>query len=86
MLFNFDRLSEPDSVAVMGILNLSPNSFYSKSYFSRIDDVLKYAEKMIKIGFQFVTVGSDQKFMANGANEAVKYMKKTNKSNETNGY
>ena len=46
----------------------------------------KYAEKMIKIGFQFVTVGSDQKFMANGANEAVKYMKKTNKSNETNGY
>ena len=45
-----------------------------------------YAEKMIKLGFQFVTVGSDQKFMASGANQAVKYMKKTNKSNEPNGY
>jgi 4-hydroxy-2-oxoheptanedioate aldolase len=45
-----------------------------------------YAEKMIKLGFQFVTVGSDQKFMASGANQTVKYMKKTNKSNEPNGY
>ena len=45
-----------------------------------------YAEKMIKLGFQFVTVGSDQKFMASGANQAVKYMKKTNKSDDSNGY
>ena len=45
-----------------------------------------YAEKMIKLGFQFVTVGSDQKFMASGANQAVKYMKKTNKPNDSNGY
>ncbi len=36
----------------------------------------EYAEKMIKIGFQFVTVGSDLKFMAVSANKAVNYFKK----------
>jgi dihydropteroate synthase len=59
MLFNFDHLSEPDSVAVMGILNLSPNSFYSKSYFSRSDDVLKYAEKMIEEGAHIFDIGEE---------------------------
>ena len=36
----------------------------------------EYAEKMIKIGFQFVTVGSDLKFMAVSSNKAVNYFKK----------
>ena len=59
MLFNFNHLSEPDSIAVMGILNLSPNSFYSKNYFSRIDDVLKYAEKMIEEGAHILDIGAE---------------------------
>ena len=45
---------------VAGIHNVSP----------------EYAEKMIKIGFQFVTVGSDQRFMAAAANDAVNFFKK----------
>ena len=36
----------------------------------------EYAEKMIKIGFQFVTVGSDLKFIAETAKKAVNYFKK----------
>jgi 4-hydroxy-2-oxoheptanedioate aldolase len=49
----------------------------------------EYAEKMIKIGFQFVTVGSDLKFMATSANKAVNYLKKStvlNKINPSNSY
>ena len=59
MLFNFNHLSEPNSIAVMGVLNLSPNSFYSKSYFSRIDDALKYAEKMIEEGAHILDIGAE---------------------------
>jgi len=33
---------------------------------------------MIKLGFQFVTVGSDQKFMALAGTKAVNYLKKNN--------
>jgi dihydropteroate synthase len=59
MRFNFNHLLEPDSIAVMGVLNLSPNSFYSKNYFSRIDDVLIYAEKLIKEGAHILDIGAE---------------------------
>ena len=36
----------------------------------------EYAEKMIKIGFQFVTVASDKRLMAGAANKVVNYLKK----------
>ena len=45
----------------------------------------EYAEKMIKKGFQLVTVGSDQRFMSSGAKESVSKFKKI-KSKETKGY
>ena len=44
-----------------------------------------YADKMIKKGFQLVTVGSDQRFMSAGAKEAVGKFKDI-KSKETKGY
>jgi len=44
-----------------------------------------YAEKMIKKGFQLVTVGSDQRFMSGGAKEAISKFKKI-KSKEGKGY
>ena len=37
-----------------------------------------YAEKMIKKGFQLVTVGSDQRFVSGGAKEAISRFKKIN--------
>ena len=59
MPFNFKNLSESGSIAVMGILNLSPNSFYFKSYFSQIDEVLKYAEKLIEEGAHILDIGAE---------------------------
>ena len=43
-----------------------------------------YADKMIKKGFQLVTVGSDQRFMSGGAKEAIGKFKDI-KSKETKG-
>tara|TARA_B100000579_G_scaffold145213_1_gene117849 strand:+ start:1461 stop:2249 length:789 start_codon:yes stop_codon:yes gene_type:complete len=45
----------------------------------------EYADKMIKKGFQLVTVGSDQRFMSGGAKEAVSKFKNI-KSKESKGY
>ena len=44
-----------------------------------------YAEKMISKGFQFVTVGSDQRFMSAGAKNSVSKFKKI-VSKDTKGY
>ena len=47
----------------------------------------EYAEKMIKLGFQFVTVGSDKNFMAGAGTKAVNYLKKNNtKKKDTKNY
>ena len=54
---------------VAGIHNMSP----------------EYAEKMIKKGFQFVTVGSDQRFMSAGAKNALEKIKGVF-SKEAKGY
>ena len=45
----------------------------------------EYAQKMITKGFQFVTVGSDQRFLSGGAKEAVGKFKKI-KTKEAKGY
>ena len=45
----------------------------------------EYAEKMIKKGFQLVTVGSDQRFMSAGAKDAISRFKKIN-TKDTKGY
>ena len=45
----------------------------------------EYAQKMIKKGFQFVTVGSDQRFMSGGAKEAINKFKNI-KSNDGKAY
>ena len=44
-----------------------------------------YADKMIKKGFQLVTVGSDQRFMSAGAKEAISNFKKV-KPKESKAY
>jgi len=45
----------------------------------------EYAEKMIKKGFQLVTVGSDQRFMSGGAKNALEKLKGI-KAKESKGY
>ena len=46
MAFSFDNLAGSNSTAVMGIINLSPDSFYSRSSHSNPCDVLHVVEKM----------------------------------------
>ncbi len=47
---------------------------------------VEYAQKMIKKGFNLVTVGSDQRFMSAGAKSAIEKIKGTKKSPESKGY
>ena len=51
------RLIDVSSPKVMGILNLTPDSFYSKSRFSLDKELLGQAEKMIRDGVTFIDVG-----------------------------
>lgn len=48
-------LNEPK---VMGILNITPDSFYDKSRFSSKDDLLKRTESMLSEGATFIDVGA----------------------------
>lgn len=48
-------LSEP---AVMAILNLTPDSFYSQSRINTIDQALKKTAKFIEEGAQFIDIGA----------------------------
>jgi len=46
----------------------------------------EYAEKMIKKGFQLVTIGSDQRYMAGAAKVALSKLKKDKKEDTGKGY
>jgi 4-hydroxy-2-oxoheptanedioate aldolase len=46
----------------------------------------EYAQKMISKGFQFVTVGSDQKFMTSGAKSTLEKLKKVKSKEESKAY
>ena len=46
----------------------------------------EYAQKMIKIGFNLVTIGSDQRFMSTGAKNAINKIKGNKKGSDTKGY
>ena len=59
MPFSFDTLSSSESVAIMGIINLSPDSFYSRSSISSTSDALRMAEKMIQEGAHILDVGAE---------------------------
>ncbi len=47
---------------------------------------VEYAEKMIKKGFNLVTIGADQRFMSGGAKAAVEKIKGLKKGFESKGY
>ena len=46
----------------------------------------EYAQKMIKIGFQLVTIGSDQRYMSAGAKAAVSKLKTIKSEEESKAY
>ena len=43
----------------MGIINISPDSFYEKSRCFSIEDVMKSAEKMVNDGADFLDLGAE---------------------------
>ena len=59
MAFSFGNLAGSNSTAVMGIINLSPDSFYSRSSHRNSCDVLHAAEKMIYEGVHILDVGAE---------------------------
>jgi len=59
MAFSFDLLAGSDSVAVMGIINLSPDSFYSGSYCSNAEEIFQVAEQMIEEGAHILDLGAE---------------------------
>ena len=59
MAFSFGDLAGSGSIAVMGIINLSPDSFYSRSSLSSTSEVFRTAEKMIDEGAHILDVGAE---------------------------
>ena len=47
---------------------------------------VEYAQKMVSIGFNLVTVGADQRFMSSGAKAVIEKIKGTKKGSESKGY
>ena len=45
-----------------------------------------YAKKMVSLGFNLVTIGSDQRFMSSGAKTAIEKIKGTKKGPDSKGY
>jgi len=58
-------------VAVMGVLNVSPESFYAGSVVTRGDELLRAAERMVEAGAAFIDVGamSTAPYLAGGISE-----------------
>ena len=46
----------------------------------------EYAEKMVKKGFQLVTIGSDQRYMTTASKEALNKLKKDKNKEAGKGY
>ena len=66
-----------DEPIIMGIINATPDSFYSESRISGVDAVLRKAEQMIKEGAGIIDIGgqstrpNSQRISANEENERV---------------
>lgn len=54
--YNFDLEKEP---IIMGILNMTPDSFSDGGKFNNIDEALKHTEQMIKEGAKIIDVGGE---------------------------
>jgi dihydropteroate synthase len=59
MPFSFNNLAGSNSTAIMGIINLSPDSFYSRSIPRSISGVFNVAKKMIQEGVHIIDVGAE---------------------------
>ncbi len=59
MSFSFDQLAGSGSVAVMGIINLSPDSFYTGNRCATVEEAVRHAENMVEEGAHVLDVGAE---------------------------
>ncbi len=59
MSFSFDQLTGSGSVAIMGIINLSPDSFYAGNRCATVEDAVRHAENMVEEGAHVLDVGAE---------------------------
>ena len=59
MSFSFDQLAGSGSVAVMGIINLSPDSFYAGNRCATMEDAVRHGENMVEEGAHALDVGAE---------------------------
>ena len=59
MSFSFDQLAGSGSVAIMGIINLSPDSFYVGNRCATVDEAVRNAESMVEEGAHALDVGAE---------------------------
>jgi dihydropteroate synthase len=59
MSFSFNSLTSSNSTSIMGIINLSPDSFYSRRIPFSISDVFNVAKKMIHEGVHILDLGAE---------------------------
>lgn len=59
MAFSFSNLAGSGSITVMGVINLSPDSFYSRSCPASTAEVFRTAEKMVNEGAHILDVGAE---------------------------
>jgi dihydropteroate synthase len=52
-----DKLIQLDELKIMGILNMTPDSFYDESRKTNLESVLDSAQKMIDAGADFLDIG-----------------------------
>lgn len=52
-----DKLIQLDELKIMGILNVTPDSFHSDSRVSNIESLLESAQEMIDCGAEFLDIG-----------------------------
>jgi len=56
---NSNSSEEFEAPQIMGIINLSPDSFYPDSWVPSVPDALKVAERMIEAGADYLDIGAE---------------------------
>jgi Dihydropteroate synthase (EC 2.5.1.15) len=59
-------VDEGEPVRIMGVINLSPESFYRGSVRASADDVLRAVESMVRDGADLVDLGACQRLRTTG--------------------
>ena len=81
---SFDK--KEDTKTYAEILKILEHAKKNKIFAGIHNGSTDYANKMIKKGFQFVTVGSDNRFITNGAKNTVENLKGKAKTELSKGY